>query len=268
MTTDISKLKDPKPSPPTAQKPILKKDNILGGLEVMKVHQRINYINLLVYGDSGVGKTVLAGSADEVPDLNPVLFVDIEGGTLSLSNRFPEVDAVRVDTWQKMQEVYDRLRQQPDRYRTVVLDSLTEIQKFAMDNIMSDLLREFPDRDPDVPGLREWGKSTSQMRRFVRAFRDLPCNTIFTALAQSDKDPRTGLTKTKPSLPGKLSNEVAGFLDIVVYYYKKVVDGNVKRLLLTQGTDQQVAKDRSDMLPAIVEDPSMSQLYNLITKRN
>lgn len=244
----------------------------LAGLPVVPVQERSSYFNILIYGDSGTGKTTLAGSADEVPSMRPVLFIDIEGGTESLRHSYPQVDTVRVTTWKEMQEVYNALYQGGHGYQTVVLDSLTEIQKFNMYNIMNDLAQKRPDLDPDVPGMREWGKNLEQIRRMVRGFRDLDMHTIFTALNKTDKDQKTGLTTMKPSLSGKMADEVAAFLDIVVYYYvKQIGDGSeaeFKRLLLTQKTDTQVAKDRSGKLPMIIESPTMSEIYDLMTNPN
>ena len=122
-----------------------------------------------------------------------------------------------------------------------------------------------PDRDPDVPGIREWGKNSEQIRRFVRAFRDLSVNTIFTALSATDKDQKTGITLSRPYLSGKLASEVAGFLDIVCYMYIRVVEGDVRRLMLTSGTDTCVAKDRSDSLPPVLEEPDMKTIHNIVT---
>ena len=236
----------------------------LGGLKVQTATELTTYINMLVYGNPGAGKTVFSGSADAVPELRPVLFIDVEGGTLSLRDRYPDVDVVRVESWNDMQSVYDELYVMEHGYRTVVLDSLTEIQKFSMFNIMQQVLRENPDRDPEVPSIREWGKNIEQIRRLVRAFRDLPMNTVLTALAVSDKDSDSGRIITRPSLSGKLAMEVSGFVDIVGYQYTKVVEGEVLRLMMTQGTDRQIAKDRSDTLPAIIENPDMQVLYTHI----
>lgn len=236
----------------------------LGGLQVQTVDEIPEFINMLIYGNPGAGKTVLAGSSDDVPELRPVLFIDVEGGTLSLRDRHPEVEVVRVQSWNDMQLIYNELYAMEHDYKTVVLDSLTEIQKFSMYNIMWELVQEKPDRDPEVPSIREWGKNIEQIRRLVRAFRDLPMNTILTALGVTDKDSDSGKIITRPSLSGKLAMEVGGFVDIVGYLYTKVIDGNVQRLMLTQGTDRVIAKDRSDTLPHVVEGPDMSKLYEHI----
>lgn len=241
----------------------------LGGLKVIPVQQRAPFINLLVYGDSGTGKTTLAGSADECPELRPAVVIDFEGGTESLVTVYPNVETVRVSTWPEMQKVYDELRlSKTHGFSTVILDSLTEIQKFNMYTIMEDLMEKRPDLDPDVPSMREWGKNLEQMRKFVRAFRDLPMNTIFTALKKEDKNEKTGMVTTLPSLSGKLAGEVAAFLDIVAYYYTKSVqtdEGMVeKRLLLTSKTETIVAKDRTRSLPMIIEEPTMQKIFDLI----
>jgi hypothetical protein len=218
---------------------------------------------MLVYGEPGAGKTVLAGSAAAVEEMSPVLLIDIEGGTFSIRERYPEVDVVRVQNWDDMQRVYDELYR-GSQYNTVILDSLTEIQKFSMYNIMKELIRREADRDPDVPGMREWLKNTEQMRLLVRAFRDLPIHTIFTALMKVDKDQKTGSVSILPSLSGKLAHEVGGFVDILTYLYTKQIQDTNTRLLLTTNTERAVSKDRSDRLPAVIENPDMQTLYDYI----
>jgi hypothetical protein len=81
----------------------------LGGLKILKAHERPPYMNILFYGDPGVGKTRLAGTADSVPEMRKVLFVDLEGGTLTLTHTNPNVDIVRVKNWVEMLAVYDSL---------------------------------------------------------------------------------------------------------------------------------------------------------------
>jgi phage nucleotide-binding protein len=233
------------------------------GLPLLKVSEQLPHINILIYGDSGVGKTRLAGSSDDVPAMRKVLVVDVEGGTFSLRKMNPNANIVRVKTWEAMQKLYDELLYGNHGFQTVVIDSLTEAQKFNMDDIMLKLIMDDSGRDPDIPSIREWGKNLNQIRKFVRAFRDLPMNTIFTALANHDKD-RAGRPTNKPGLSGKLAGEVAAFLDVVVYMYKKEENGEQKHLLLTAATESTTAKDRSDSLPQIIVDPTMSKIYPLL----
>jgi hypothetical protein len=247
-------------TPETARKSI-------GGRPITPVRNRSPYLNMLFYGDSGTGKTYLAGSADRVPSMRPVLLIDVEGGTETLREAFPEVETVRVASWKQMQAVYDDLHRGGHGYETIIIDSLTEVQKFNMDEIMKELIERRPDLDPDVPSMREWGKNLTQMRKFVRAFRDLPVHTIFTALTRTDKD-NNDRSLYLPSLSGKLAQEVAAFLDVVCYYYTKstVKEGEEElvRVLLTRKTDKHVAKDRTGNLPKLIPNPTMTGIFNLM----
>lgn len=237
----------------------------LGGLKVQSVTDQTPFLNALIYGESGAGKTLLSGTASLVEAMSPVVFIDIEGGTFTIRN-FGDVDVVRAKSFQDVQKVYDDLYDHPSKYKTVVIDSLTEMQKFNMMGIMERLVKKEPDRDPDIPSVREWGQSIEQIRKMTRAFRDLPINAIFTALLVQERDTRTGLTHNKPSLPGKLSGEISGFMDEVFYLYivRKTQGDEVttKRMVLTDKTDTTVAKDRSGKLPLLVEEPTMNVLYS------
>lgn len=108
----------------------------IGGLNVRSPQDNLPHLNLMIYGDSGVGKTLLAGTAAFVPELTPMLFVDVEGGTLTLSHfdDTANIDVVRVTKWQDMQKLYDDLYKGNHPYKTIVIDSLTEMQKLAMNS--------------------------------------------------------------------------------------------------------------------------------------
>jgi hypothetical protein len=225
---------------------------------------------MLVYGDSGIGKTVLAGSSDAVPSMRSVLLLDFEGGTESLRKTYPDVRIVRITNWAAVQDVFNYLHRGDHGIGTVIVDSLTEIQKLNMYWIMQELLRrnESTRVDPDVPSVREWGKNLEQMRKMVRAFRDLPMHTIFTALANVDKDDQTGAISYVPLLSGKLAREIPAFLDVVGYYYPKEVVTEGKsisvRKLLFQPTDRYMAKDRTSMLPGVMSSPTMTKIIGTI----
>jgi len=236
----------------------------IAGLEIRKVKDHQHHFNMLVYGESGSGKTTLAGSCDSVPEMRKVLFIDVEGGTLSIKNKYPDVEVVRVTSWQEMSDVYNELQAGNHGFNTVIVDSLTEAQKMSMDRIMRKAVEEREDRDADVAGIREWNINIEQTRKFVRGFRDLPVNTIFTALVKADKNQKTGSTKNKPSLSGKVADEVSGFLDIVTYLCLKEIEGENTRVLLCGQTETTVAKDRTGYLPMTITSPTMSEIWKAV----
>lgn len=244
---------------------VLLPDN-LGGLKIGTVADTATTMTMIIYGDSSVGKTRLCGSVREVPEMMPAIVLDVEGGMLSLKHKYPDLRVIRIDSFVKMQRAYDALFAGTP-FKTVIIDSVTETNKFGMYDIMERAVRKDSDRDPDLPGIGEWGKNSEQTRKLIRAFRDLPMNTIFTALRQDSKN-KFGHTTTQPDLPGKLAGQVPALVDEVLYMYVKQVEGSYRRLLLCQRTEEIVAKDRSDNLPAVLgsqEELSMKLLYEYLT---
>ena len=235
----------------------------IADLPVYQVKDKEPKFNFLVYGESGVGKTRLLGSVHEVPELCPALLLDVEGGSLTLRNIYPELECVRIDTWEKLKKVYTRLKTHPDHgYKTIILDSITEMQKIGMDYTMR--IRKDGD-DLNVPELKEWNINIEQVRKYVRAFRDLEgVNTLFTALVRVDVDKRSGLSRKKPSLNGKVADEVCGFLDIVCYLGMEEVEKVNTRILQTGNTPGTIAKDRSNYLPMLIANPTMMDIYKYV----
>lgn len=239
-------------------------ENLRAAIGVKSASQAIDYFNLLIYGQPGAGKTYLGGTAQDHPKTSPVLVLDVEGGAATLRHR-KDIDVVRIRSFRELVEVWKQLQITKDlEYKTVLVDSLSELQKLDMNDIMTSVLQRDPDRDPDVPSQREWGKSVNHMREIVRRFRDLPCNTIFTSLAKESKDVESGRVNVTPSLPGKLASEVPGFLDIVVYLYTDVERDIVVRRLLAQPTRKFAAKDRLAALGTVLENPTIPMIWEMI----
>lgn len=250
-------------------------DEIRNVLGVKSPHESIDWLNLLIYGDPGVGKTTLAGTASDVVDTSPLLLIDIEGGVTTLRHK-QTVDVVQVRSMAELERIVVALQNDLHAYyKTICLDSLTELQKLDMKAVMELEYNKNPDKvDKLVPTQRAWGKSGERVRLIVRALRDLPCHTIMTALATYDyeqrKDASPILRQISPSLPGKLKAEIPGFFDIVGYMQavNERGEGNTTSIVRTiqfAKTEKVVAKDRTWALDDLMRNTTIPEMWGLIT---
>ena len=219
---------------------------------------------ILLYSDPGIGKTT-AASLSPKP-----LIINCEGGTLCL-NKFKEyhprldIQTFRPRSIDELQDIFWYLRSGEHDRETVILDSLSEIQRMSMDEILADPKRD--DRyDRDTPMLSDYGKNTQQLRKLVRAFRDLPMNVVFTCLASERKDDTDGSVKIMPDLTPKLATDVMGYVDVVAYMFVSE-EGGVEgvRKILTQPKGKYLAKDRSGKLGMGMVEPTMFDVFHKIT---
>lgn len=247
-------------------------DELREKLKVEPPSARVDYINLLVYGEAGAGKTHLAGTAEDDPRTSPVLFADIEGGLTTIRHRTGIDVPPPIRSMKQLEDLYNDLYNSidPDTgtmyYKTVVIDSLTELADVDMRVIMKQAFNGNPEKvDVDVPSPREWGKTRNHMRTIVRAFRDLPCHVIYTCgLGTTSEE---GLpTKYHPGFGGKLKHEIPGFMDIVGYLKSEVdtVQDEKHRTVQFLGTARVVAKDRTGALGDSLVDTTIPQIWDLI----
>lgn len=246
-----------------------------GELGVQTPQEAIHWLNILLYSEPGDGKTYFCGTACDHLETSPVLFLDLEGGLTTLRKR-NELDTIQVRTMSELEKIVNLLAKSyasgNGYYKTVCLDGVTETQKLDMHTVMAEAKRTA--KDPNnvdilVPSPREWGKSGERMRMVIRSLRDLPCNLICTALLAQEINDK-GQKNVYPSIPGKLKNELAGFFDIVgclrAIEQRPATSGGpitVKREIQFLGTEKVTAKDRTDMLSAVMESPSMPLLWDM-----
>lgn len=230
----------------------------------------IDWLNLLVYGDPGCGKTHMLGTAADSKETSPVLVFDVEGGLVTIRDK--NVDVVVIRTRRELEEGYNKLHSSIKNgklyYKTVGIDSLPELAALDMKLIMKEAYNANPDKvDIDVPSPREWGKCREHIRTIVRAFRDLPCNVVYTAQAGMIKEENQP-SKFFPGFAGKLATDVPGFMDIVGYLTTKNDQGIVTRNMQVLGTNRVVAKDRTGTLGDVVTNPDLPMLLEIIKKGN
>jgi len=180
-------------------------------------------------------------------------YVDAEAGDETIKADWPQVEILKATQWADYDRIYHALLAGGHEYRTVVLDSISEILEHCKDQVMHEMKAdpENEQRDADVPSVREWGKILTRMLRLVRRYRDLPVNVIFIAHAENTKQ-SNGKMKWMPLVNGKFQMKLPQIPDVVVFMYMAQVDDEQKRLLLTSQSDRAVAKVRGVQMPQVV----------------
>lgn len=225
-------------------------------------------VKALVYGGSGVGKTVLMSTAP-VP-----ILISAESGLLSLrkgnlerlvrEGHLPaqgvdyDVKTIKVSSVEDLAEAHKwcRAHAWTNGFRTVGLDSISEI----MEVILSNAKRQV--KDPR----QAYGELIDKGSMLVREFRDLPgLNVVVAAKMEYSKDEVTGISKYGPSVPGnKMGQAMPYFFDEVFHLgVNKDTAGNPYRFLRTQPDIQYEAKDRSGML-AEIEYPHLGAVFSKV----
>jgi hypothetical protein len=249
--------------------------SVPGGLPGIDPSDKFRYLNVLIYALSGVGKTTLTTTACDDPRTSPILVIDFEGGAeLRFKEKDPTTYTIRQPkSMDDVSFLYNYLVAGNHPYKSVSLDSLTEIQKLGLYEFVwgADVKKSGPFgtnakiTDIKTAEIQHWGKSLTQMGLLVRLFKDLRIHTFFTCLLNTDKDETTGKIFTTVALPGKQALEIPGIPDIVMRYFCDIDrQGNTRRVGQFQPTSREMAKDRTDALGNFMEEPTVTKMLNMI----
>lgn len=182
-------------------------------------------LKALYYGVPGSGKTRLAYSAALDDRMHPVLGIDAFGNPESVRSykRLPTV--IRISEIKDMNDPYNWLASgQPldhpfaeefgfkHPFKTIVLDTLTDIQRYAFNEVMN-----IPDEPGHVPMKREWdhfnkvlGIMINMGKLFFELAETQKIHVIMTAHEKKKEDRMTGQDMYNVLLDGQSDNEVPG----------------------------------------------------------
>jgi len=220
---------------------------------------------ILVYGDSGSGKTYFAGT---FPD---PLFLDLEDGMRTLLplkrniKRYPKNPSQQITTLDEVKAFYQivrKLKPEEAPFKTIVIDSLNELQILVLENsIRTTQTQRIYD---DQPTQGDYGKLARDMQTLVRLFIKLPYNIIFIAGAKEREFPED---KLLPLFLGKKTGpDVRRIIEQIGYCYTKQAakDQPVEHLIAFGDTPSYIAKDRTGKLSRPVRNTyeSMMSIVN------
>lgn len=218
-------------------------------------------LTILIHGESGVGKST---TADTCP--GPRLILDAEGrakytpsGPKVLWNPMTEAPPKYDGTWNTcvvsvtdfdvVDQVYVWLRSGQHPFVSVVVDSLMEMQKRAIDKIAG--MQQMKTQD--------WGELLRRLEGQVRTFRDLtmiednPIQVVvFIVGSVMGED-----GKQRPLLQGALKNTVPYYIDVVGYLFTQIdtETGSLVHRMLLRPEPGFVAKDGTGKLPPVIDIP-------------
>ena len=230
-------------------------------------------LSMVIHAPSKTGKSTLAWSAPR-----PMLALDAEGGTKFLKAKKVywnplqgppppydgtwEVCITKVQSWQTIELVDAYLRQHAHNFVSLVLDSITELQRVCKANL----------RGTEQMRIQDWGSLLTQMDMKIRGFRDLTlltespikCVVLIAETKKSDG-------KWRPFMQGQIATSLPYWVDICGYLFvDNELDENgqptaqVRKLLISPHDEYETGERIQGRLPSIVNRPNILDMINLI----
>lgn len=226
-------------------------------------------ISMIVYGPSKGGKSTMG---DTTPA--PRLVLDAEMGSRFTpskkvywdprTEKVPDHDGswdtclVTVRDYTTVLKAYEWLNTGQHPFRSVVLDSISEIQQRLADSLKGD----------DPLELRDWGEMLRKASLLVRNFRDLTTHAVrpmdavmFIAMAQQRQD---GVWQ--PHVQGALKTTLPYFTDLLTYLAPvPKEDGTIVRRLLVGPTPGYSTGERvGGRLGHFIDGPNVTEMLSVI----
>jgi hypothetical protein len=207
---------------------------------VFETNQRLS---ILIHAGSKVGKSTTSATAPK-----PILVLDAEGSWRFIPLRQvpwdpttgppPTYDGswdacvVTVNQWETVKQVYDWVAQYQTPFTSIVIDSITEIQRRCKSKLVGD----------EAMKIADWGILLARMDSVIRGFRDLALNPYLSVrcvvFIAETRQSQSG--KWVPYMQGQISVSLPYWVDICGYLYPDwEVDGNgqptleIRRLWIT-----------------------------------
>jgi len=242
----------------------------------------------LFYGRAGTGKTTLAASFPK-----PLLVIDIDDkGTDSISD-LPGIKLVEPTTFDELTEIYWYLKENPTRYKTVVIDTISQVNRMLVNEISGDKARNAGKAPGDwgTMKLADWGKVAAKMKNWITDMRNLPIEMVFLAqdrVFNLDEENEEAIDSDSidPEVGPRLSNSVASHICAAVHVIGNTFIREVKktskinkdkvikrkeyciRLGPSSYYITKLRKPKSIILPDFVSEPSYKKIMTIIKGEN
>lgn len=172
----------------------------------------------IVYGQAGSGKTPICTEAVFSPWASPLLYVDVEGGTRSITHLKRSKVGENLDLtppiirWAQIERLMTDLKQGPEKhgFKCVVFDNCSEIH----------FLRQTAESGFDQPTQPEWGAINRDFLKFIEDARDLARRkdmVVFLICWDKDDKQDNGRVKKHISFTPQVQDLMPGKVDVIAH---------------------------------------------------
>lgn len=239
---------------------------------IVDLEDTVESVNMILYGDPGVGKTVQAG---KLPN-NLIISTDVSG-TVSAKRQGSKAKLIQAYSMDDFRKAYEYLKAGDHPFEWVTIDTGTRLQEMIIRDILELAVEENENRSLDIPAIQDHQAWQNRFKRFMDHFIALPVNVLFTFHVMTVEDeegeeirlPQLQGGKAWPviarAMPAKVS--VMGFMhtkwiDTTDEDGKKVKK-EVRRTEWRNGASW-MAKDRYDCLPRHTDDVPLDKIVERI----
>lgn len=218
----------------------------------------------LLYSKAGSGKSHTAATLSEIPGIGKILYIDVEGSTPGVLNKFDpkKIDVLRIyevpeeRQYKVLTDVLNNLKKimEEGKYGGVVVDTLNRVQEIIRDGILP-LHKD---------GRQAWGEIGEKTVFFTRVLKALPQPAVI-ILHQKYVEVPGGGNEISVALQGNIAQvTVPTVPDVVIYLTRKLQeDGTVVTTGEFETQDGKITKNRFGF-PAKVQNVNFPALWKFI----
>lgn len=228
---------------------------------------------IVIAGDLGVGKTVLACQAPK-----PFL-IDTERSRRSLLNHpelakklegkvYPVGKGNIVRRVDRVVQAIERRDSFFDDVETIIVDTISLFRTQALQDEMGKQVKRNANRELDEPSQNEYSTINSMLSRVILSLMGTGKNLVFTTHIRRERNSDGVVTKIRPGLPDAANETLGQLVDIVAFLDLTVNSKGVeKRTLYTAPVGRRTTKNRFSTLPAEIEDPTFDVFLEAFNKQ-
>jgi hypothetical protein len=238
-------------------------------------------VSIVVYGPSGTGKTTFAASAP-----GKILYLDVKDeGTASIAD-VKGIDVFEVEEFADFEEAYWWLRKNPKAYKTVIIDTCTQLQGMVVSELKGDkkAAGKFKDKkmgDFGTMSRGDWGDIAGMLREWLGNYRDLTSlgiNVVFIAqhrtfnlTDEEEENAQMLAPEIGPALMPSVARTLNASVGIVVNTYIREHKGKDKKKTIQYCLGigpsplytRKVRKPKSVRLPDVIVDPTFQDVLDI-----